>query len=157
MADHAVEEGQSLVARQLHDQGVELGVEPEQFDKQFLAWLDGKTKKEVAGFEDWRKRLRLVAEAEHDKNWDKMIAEGTAIRDIYPDYVEAGSVYEFLSEAYEAKGDRAKAVSELERYTHAGGCNPATLKQLAAWQAEAGRKREAAQVLARLSCPLHLF
>ena len=62
----------------------------------FLAWLDGKTKKEVAGFEDWRKRLRLVAEAEHDKNWDKMIAEGTAIRDIYPDYVEAGSVYEFF-------------------------------------------------------------
>jgi tetratricopeptide (TPR) repeat protein len=129
----------------------QLGESPEQFDKDFLAWLNGKTSKEVAGFEDWRKRLRLIAEAEHGKNWDKMIAEGTAIRDIYPDYVEAGSVYEFLSEAYNAKGDRAKAVSELERYTHAGGRNPATLKQLAAWEAEAGRKRDAAQVLARLN------
>jgi tetratricopeptide (TPR) repeat protein len=129
----------------------ELGMAPEEFDKQFLAWLGERTNKEVAGFEEWRKRLRLVAEAEHEKNWDKMIAEGTAIRDIYPDYVEAGSVYEFLAEAYEAKGDRAKAISELERYTHAGGRNPGTLKQLAAWQAEAGRKREAAQVLARLN------
>jgi tetratricopeptide (TPR) repeat protein len=129
----------------------ELGMAPEEFDKQFLAWLGQKTDKEVAGFEDWRKRLRLIAEAEHEKNWGKMISEGTAIRDIYPDYVEGGSVYEFLAEAYDAKGDRAKAVSELERYTHAGGRHPATLKQLAAWQAEAGRKREAAQVLARLN------
>jgi hypothetical protein len=33
--------------------------------------------------------------------------EGDAIRDWYPDYVETGSVYERLADAYLAKGDKA--------------------------------------------------
>jgi cellulose synthase operon protein C len=129
----------------------QLGISSDQFDKEFLAWLGQQTKTQVAGFDDWRKRLRGVSEAARDKKWDQVIAEGTAIRDLYPDYVEAGSVYEFLSQAYAAKGEKAKAMAELDRYTHAGGRNPVTLKQLAAWQTESGRKREAAQVLARLN------
>ena len=40
---------------------------------------------------------------------------------LYPDYVEAGSVYEFLADAYLAKGDKAKAMAELERYSKIGG------------------------------------
>ena len=46
-----------------------------------------------------------------------MIRKATRIRDLYPDYVEAGSVYEFLADAYLAKGDKAKAMAELERYS----------------------------------------
>ncbi len=129
----------------------QLAMTPDQFDQDFLAWLGQQTKTQVAGFDDWRKGLRGVAEAARAKKWEQVIAEGKAIRDLYPDYVEAGSVYEFLSQAYVAQGDKAKAMSELDRYTHAGGRNPATLKQFAAWQAESGRQREAAQVLARLN------
>ena len=93
-----------------------------------------------------RRRRRAKA-----KNWDDVIKQGTAIRDLYTDYVEAGNVYEFLSEAYLAKGDKPKATAELERYSKIGGRDPVTLKQLAQLETEQGHKREAAQTLERLN------
>ena len=39
---------------------------------------------------------------------DGVIKQGLAIRDLYPDYVEAGSVYEFLATAYADKKDMAE-------------------------------------------------
>ncbi len=53
------------------------------------------------------------------------------LRDLYPDYVENHSVYEFLAKAYLAKGDKADAIDELERYVHIGGRNPDTIMLLA--------------------------
>jgi tetratricopeptide (TPR) repeat protein len=129
----------------------EFKMKPEEFDKQFLAWLDTRTKTTVDGFDEWKKRLRGISDSAKAKNWDEVIKEGTAIRDLYTDYVEAGSVYEFLAEAYTAKGDKAKAMAELERYSKVGGRNPATLKQLATLESEAGRKKEAAAALERLN------
>ena len=35
---------------------------------------------------------------------------------MYPDYVEANSVYEMLSEAYTGKGDKKGARQQLEAY-----------------------------------------
>ena len=86
----------------------DLGLEPEEFDKQFLSWLDVQTKKTVDGFDDWKKRIRGVSELAKAKKWDEVIKEGEAIRDMYSDYVEAGSVYEFLAQAWTAKGDIVK-------------------------------------------------
>jgi tetratricopeptide (TPR) repeat protein len=80
-----------------------------------------------------------------------VIRDGLAIRDLYPDYVEAGSVYEFLAAAYLAKEDKPKAIEELEKYSNIGGREPDTLKQLAKLESEAGRKREAATALERLN------
>ena len=37
---------------------------------------------------------------------DDAIREGLEIRDLYPDYIEGGSVYELLADAYSAKGDK---------------------------------------------------
>jgi tetratricopeptide (TPR) repeat protein len=80
-----------------------------------------------------------------------VISEGEAIRDLYPDYVETGSVYEFLANAWTAKGDKAKAMGELARYAEAGGREPQLLDQLASLQTERGQKREAAKTLDRLN------
>ena len=129
----------------------EFMMKPEEFDRQFLAWLEAQTKRTVDGFDEWKKGIKTVNEDVKAKNWDEAIKEGTAIRDIYPDYVELGNVYEFLSEAYLAKGDKAKATAELERYSTVGGRDPVTLKQLAALETEQGHKREAATVLERLN------
>jgi tetratricopeptide (TPR) repeat protein len=129
----------------------ELKMKPEEFDKQFFPWLEEQTKKTVEGFDTWRQRLRAVNESAKNKDWGAVIRAGLEIRDIYPDYVEAGSVYEFLSEAYLARGDKIAAMQELERYALVGGRNPSTLKQLAGLQAEAGKKREAAATLERLN------
>ena len=128
-----------------------LKITPEEFDQQFLPWLEAQTKVLVDGFEDWRKRLLAIADLAKEKQWDKVISEGTAIRDVFKDYVEPGSVYEFLSQAYVAKGDKANAVAELERYASQGGRNPAALKQLADLQAEAGNKRAAAAAIEKLN------
>ncbi|MEP7354091.1 MAG: hypothetical protein ABI824_12750 [Acidobacteriota bacterium] len=128
-----------------------LKMTPEQFDAQFIPWVEAQTKVTVDGFDDWKKRLLAISESAKAKDWDKVISEGTAIRDIFPEYVEPGSVYEFLSQAYLAKGDKGKAIAELEKYAAIGGRQPATLIQLADLQAEAGHKKEAAVTLDKLN------
>lgn len=129
----------------------EFQLKPEEFDKQFFAWLDEKTKVTVNGFDDWKKGVRRMNELAKEKQWDDVIKQGAAIQDLYTDYVEPGSVYEFLSEAYLAKGQKDKATAELERYAKIGGRDPATLKQLAQLQTDAGRKKDAAATLERLN------
>jgi len=129
----------------------ELNLKPEEFDAQFFPWIEAKYKKQVDGFEDWQKQLKMVSQAAKNKDWAAVITEGTAIRDLYPDFVEVGNVYEFLASAYMAKDDKAKAMAELERYSTIGGRSPGALKQLADWQIEAGKKREAAATLERLN------
>ena len=129
----------------------ELKLEPAEFDKQFFAFVEADTKKTVENFESWTKRLQQVAEMSKAKDYDGVIKEGTAIRDLFPDYVEPGSVYEFLAAAYLAKEKKPEATAELERYEHIGGRNPETLKRLAGLLADAGNKKEAAEVLDRLN------
>ena len=72
----------------------EFKMKPEEFDKQFLAWLEPQTEKTVKNYDEWRKRVRVVAGFVKEKKWDDAIKEGDAIRDMYPDYVEMGNVYE---------------------------------------------------------------
>ncbi len=102
----------------------EFQMKPEEFDKQFLAWLEPQTEKAVKNYDEWRKRVRVVAGFVKDKKWDDAIREGEAIRDMYTDYVEMGSVYEALAQAWLGKGDKAKATAELELYSKVGGRDP---------------------------------
>jgi tetratricopeptide (TPR) repeat protein len=128
-----------------------LGIKPEEFDRRFLAALEGETKKTVAGFEEWRKRLKAAQELRRQAKYDEAIREASAARDLYPEYVEPGSAYELLADAYEAKGNRPAAIPELERYAKMGGRNPAALKLLATLQEAAGRQADAAATLDRLN------
>jgi tetratricopeptide (TPR) repeat protein len=130
---------------------LEFKMKPEEFDRQFLAWLEAQTKRTVDGFDEWKKGVKTISENAKAKKWDEVITEGVRIRDLYPDYVEAASVYEFLADAYQAKGEKDKQMAELARYSKIGGRNPATLKQLATLQTDAGQKKEAAATLERLN------
>ncbi|MEO7649060.1 MAG: tetratricopeptide repeat protein, partial [Bryobacteraceae bacterium] len=129
----------------------ELGMKPEAFDKEFLAALEAETKKAVEGFDEWRKKLGQVAKLAKENKHDEVIKEATAIRDLYPDYVETGSAYEFLADAYIAKNEKAKATAELARYSAIGGRSPLLIKRLATLLEEAGQKKEAAAALERLN------
>ena len=126
----------------------ELKIEPDEFDKRFLEFIDTDTKNVVEHFDDWKKGLKKVADLATAKDYDGVIKEGTAIRDMYPDYVEEHSVYEALGSAYLAKGDKPAAIAELERYAKIGGRDPETLKLLAKQLEDAGRKKDAALKLA---------
>jgi tetratricopeptide (TPR) repeat protein len=128
----------------------ELGLKPEEFDRRFLGALEAETKPVVAGFDEWRKRMRQLAEAARAGRHDEVIREAPAVRDLYPEYVEAGSAYELLAGAHLAGNNQRAAIAELERYMKAGGRSPATLKRLAALLAESGRQSDAAAALDRL-------
>jgi tetratricopeptide (TPR) repeat protein len=128
-----------------------LGMSPEEFDKQFFAWLDAQTKTTVDHFEEWRKQIKAISDDLRAKKYDDVIREGNAIRDYYTDYVEPGSVYEFLSDAYLAKGDKAAAMKELEKYNEVGGRSPLLVERLAKLQQEAGETKKAAATLNRLN------
>ena len=129
----------------------ELKIEPDEFDKQFIASVEAQTKKQVDNFDHWRAGIKRVSDLAKAKDYDGVIKEGAAIRDMYPDYVEAGSVYEFLATAYIEKNNKPAAIEELERYVKTGGRYPDSIKKLAKLLDEAGRKKEAAEVLERLN------
>jgi len=129
----------------------ELKVEPADFDKEFLASLEKETKNVVDHFDDWRKGMKSLAEKLRNKDWDAIIKDGPALRDLYPDYVEDHSVYEILAQAYTQKGDKAAAIAELQRYMKAGGRNPETLINLAKQLEAAGRKKDAIAALDRMN------
>jgi tetratricopeptide (TPR) repeat protein len=143
---HAFGEGQTT------PQVVEgkLGTKPEEFDRQFLAWLDIQVGGTVRAYDDWRKRIRETAKKAQAGNHDAVIAEAGALLPLYPDYVERDNAYEMLAEAYLAKNDSPKAMEYLERYAKVGGRNPASLIKLAGLQEDAGKKKEAIRTLERL-------
>ena len=129
----------------------ELKMAPEDFDKEFFAFVEAQNKNAVDHFDEWKKRIQHVNEMSKAKDYDGVIKEGLAIRDFYSDYVEAGSVYGFLAAAYLAKGDKAAAIDQLERYVHAGGRSPDSIVQLGKLLTEAGNGKEAAAILDRLN------
>lgn len=128
-----------------------LKIKPEEFDKEFLAWLEKSTESQVKGFEEWTKRLRAMSADVKAKNWDKVIPEAEALGKIYPDYVEAGSPYEILADAQLEKKNTAGAIAALSGYAKAGGRYPATLKKLAKLLDEAGQPEQAARALERIN------
>ncbi|MEJ7607177.1 MAG: tetratricopeptide repeat protein [Bryobacteraceae bacterium] len=58
----------------------ELGLKPEDFDTEFLAWLETGTKKTVEGFTQWRKRMAVLAQASSAGKLDDVIKEYRADR-----------------------------------------------------------------------------
>lgn len=129
----------------------ELGVKPEAFDKDFLTWLDQRTHTQVANFDKWKEEMKGLSENAAAKKWDAVIADGPRIRALYPDYLEGGNAYEFIADAYMAKGDKQSAMKQLEDYSREGGKEPATIKRLADLETELGHKPEAMRTLERLN------
>ncbi|HXF27521.1 MAG TPA: tetratricopeptide repeat protein, partial [Bryobacteraceae bacterium] len=143
----------SFADRKTTEQAIrdDLHESPDQFDKEFFAWLDGQTKDTVAHFDEWKKRARELQQELKQQKYDDAIRNGTAIRDWYPDFVEEGSVYEALAKAYLAKNDKPAAIAQLEKYSQIGGRSPDTLKELAKMEQDAGNGVKAAATLNRLN------
>ena len=128
-----------------------LSMTPEDFDKAFLAWVDKDMGKTAAAFDDWRVKLKQVATDAKNKDYDAVIKNAPEVERIYPDYVYDANPYEFLAEAYLAKGNKPAAEGELASYEKIGGHDPATLKQLASLEEELGAPKDAAATLNRIN------
>ncbi len=128
-----------------------LGMEPAEFDKQFTEWLNNQVGKEVANFDEWVKDLKVLAQSAKEKNYDAVVEQGEKVRQLYPDYVYTANAYEFLAEAYLAKGNKPSAAEVLTDYEKRGGRNPEALKKLASLEEEAGDRVAAAATLDRIN------
>jgi len=102
----------------------ELGMRPEEFDKRFLAAIDAETKTVVNGFGNWKKGMKEVATLARAGENDQVIQKSQAIRELYPDFVEPGNLYELRANAFLALGDKPDAIDELEHYAKIGGRSP---------------------------------
>jgi len=128
-----------------------LGLAPEEFDKQFLDWLNKDVGETVANFDKWREGVKDLAALAKDKNYDEMLKHGEEVRRMYPDYIYPANAYEFMAQADVAKGDKRAAAAILKAYEKIGGHNPPALKQLASLEEELGDLSAAASTLDRLN------
>jgi tetratricopeptide (TPR) repeat protein len=124
---------------------------PQDFDKQFFAWIDQKYGVEAAHFDEWRDKLKALASAAQEKQYDTVLRDAPAILAMYPEYVGEANVYEFLADADKARGDSKAEAAILTAYEHQGGQTPEMLKRLATLEESQGQTGEAVATLERLN------
>ena len=129
----------------------QLGLAPDEFDKQYLAWINQHYGAEAVHFDQWREQLKALFQAARQNKLDAVLQQGPAIVDLYPEYVGDASAYELIADAAQMKGDAKTEAAMLTAYVHQGGQMPPLLKRLAALQESAGQHAESAATLARLN------
>ena len=131
----------------------QLKMEPEAFDKDFLADLEKETEVLVKNFKEWTTglgELNKLARATPPDN-DAIIAKGRALDFFYPDYVEAGNAYVLVAKALLAKNDKAGAMAEYAKYSQYSGRDAETIKAYADLLKESGNSALAEKELERLN------
>ena len=124
---------------------------PEQFDKDYAAWLDKSIGTTVANFDEWRKQLKaLVGMSEKNDN-DGVLAAAQAVIKLYPEYVEDANAYEIVANAQLIKGNKQVAADALKLYELLGGESPKTLEKLASLEVDLGHPEDAAATLDQLN------
>jgi cellulose synthase operon protein C len=127
-----------------------LSLAPEEFDKQYLEWINQKFGTQAAHFEEWKGKLKLLFAAARQKQYETVLQEGPLLLVMYPEYVSDANVYELMADAYKAKGDAKSETAILIAYEKQGGEMPNLLKRLAALEESAGRPAEASATLERV-------
>jgi tetratricopeptide (TPR) repeat protein len=129
----------------------DLGLSPQEFDKQYQTWIDKQYGAETAHFDEWRTRLHDLVEAEEHQDYRAVLKQGPAVLALYPQYADDANVYELMATADKALGDAKAEAAILAQYEHAGGQSPDVLKQLAALEAAAGDNAGAIRTLERIN------
>jgi len=124
---------------------------PEQFDKDYAAWLDKKVGATVANFDTWTVQLKALVGMSQKNDDDGVIRAAAAVIKLYPEYVEDANAYELLANAQLIKGNKQAALDALAEYERRGGEDPATLRKLASLEEELGHPKEAAATLDQLN------
>ena len=101
-----------------------LGLAPEEFDKQYLAWIDHKYGAEAAHFDTWREKLKALVAAARQKQYRRRLAAGACDR---------GHVSRVCGRRQrlrvdrrcrpDAQGDAQDESAMLTAYMHEGGQN----------------------------------
>jgi tetratricopeptide (TPR) repeat protein len=124
---------------------------PEQFDKDYAAWLDKQVGATVANFDKWREQLKALVGMSEKRDDDGVIAAAAAVIQLYPGYVEDANAYEIVANAQLIKGNKQQAADALKLYELLGGENPKTLEKLATIEEGLEHSKDAAAVLDQLN------
>ena len=124
---------------------------PEQFDKDYAAWLDKSIGTTVANFDEWRKQLKALVGMSEKNDDDGVIAAASAVIKMYPEYVEDANAYEIVANAQLIKGNKQVAADALKLYELLGGESPKTLEKLASLEVDLGHPEDAAATLDQLN------
>ena len=128
-----------------------LGITADQFDTQFLAWINQKYGPQAAHFEEWHQKLKQLVEAMQQKQYDTVLKDGPAVLALYPEYVDDANVYELMAAAHRQRNDAKSETAILASYVKAGGESPDALKRLADLQSASGDNTAAAATLERIN------
>jgi tetratricopeptide (TPR) repeat protein len=128
----------------------QLGITPEKFDQEFLAALTAENKSVLDNFAKWRNDMKALHEAVRDGKGDEIVSKAKAVQDEFSNYVDPGDAYEMVAGYFKSKGMEDAETNELREYSHAGGRNPSSLKELATLLSKQGKTKESADVLERL-------
>jgi tetratricopeptide (TPR) repeat protein len=130
----------------------DLGLSPQEFDKQYQAWIDRQYGAEAAHFDEWRTGLHDLVAAEERKDYQIVLKQGPAVLALYPQYVDEANVYELMAAADKALGVETKAEETiLTQYEHAGGQSPDALMRLATLEAAMNDNAGAIATLERIN------
>jgi cellulose synthase operon protein C len=129
----------------------DLGMPPDEFDRQFRDWLNQDIGKTAANFDEWRKRLKGLAELAKNGQYDEVLKQGDEVLHLYPEYVFEANAYQFMADADVAKGDERAAAAVLTNYEKMGGSRPESLKELASLEEKLGEPQQAANTLDRIN------
>ncbi len=124
-----------------------LEIAPEDFDREFAAWLQEEFSHVLANFDEWQQAQRDAQQAAQGNDWPAALAAAEQAVSIFPEYVSQGSAYLAKARALDELGDRDRAIEVMSDYHRRGGHNPGALTRLAGWLDEAGRNEEALTVL----------
>ncbi len=124
---------------------------PEQFDKDYAAWLDKHIGSTVANFDAWRAQLKALVGMSEKNDDDGVIAAAAAVIKLYPEYVEDANAYEIVANAQLIKGNKQLAADALRLYELLGGESPKTLEKLASLEVDLGHPEAAAATLDQLN------
>lgn len=129
----------------------DLGLSPEDLDKQYLAWIEKQYGTEADHFDEWRAKLRDLAKAEEAKDYATVSSLGPTVIALYPQYVDEANAYAAMATNYALGGDTKSEAETLIKYEHAGGQSLDLLKRLAELEQGAGETAEAIATLERLN------
>lgn len=126
-------------------------VEPEQFDREFTAFMKQRFAAYLADPKRWENLMQRAHTLLTAHNWSEAREAAQAAIQMLPEFTGGGSAYEVLASAEENAGNPTAAIEALLKWRKAGGWNPATARKLGALLVAAHRDAEATDVLAAVN------
>ena len=123
----------------------------EDFDQEFDKFVRARFANVLANMSEWEQQYERARKAAKEELWSEVIEPARRAANIYPEQTGAGSPQLLLAQAFEKLGRRDEAIAALVAYRKAGGWDPGALRDLARWLDDAGREREATEILTALN------